>query len=31
MDKDQIAKIIHRRLRLEDPEWTLIENNPKFQ
>jgi hypothetical protein len=31
MNKDQIAKIIHRRLRLEDPEWTLIENNPKFR
>jgi len=31
MDKDQIAKIIHRRLKLNDQEWSRIENNPKFQ
>ena len=31
MDKDQIAKVIRRRLKLEDQEWSLVENNPKFQ
>lgn len=31
MDKDHIAKLIRRRLNLEDQEWSLIENNPKFQ
>lgn len=31
MNKDLIAKIIRRRLDLEDQEWSLIENNPKFQ
>jgi hypothetical protein len=31
MDKDHIAKVIRKRLKLEDQEWSLIENNPKFQ
>jgi hypothetical protein len=31
MDKDQIAKVIRRRLKLDDQEWSRIENNPKFQ
>ena len=31
MDKDQIAEIIRRRLKLDDQEWALIEKNPKFQ
>jgi hypothetical protein len=31
MDKNQIAQLIRRRLRLEDQEWSLIENNPRFQ
>ncbi len=31
MDKDQIAEIIRRRLRLDDQEWKMVEQNPKFQ
>ncbi len=31
MDKDQIAEIIRRRLRLDDREWKMVEQNPKFQ
>lgn len=31
MDKDQIKKLIRRRLKLEDQEWSRIGNNPKFQ
>jgi hypothetical protein len=31
MDKDHIVKIIRKRLKLEDQERSLIENNPKFQ
>ena len=31
MDKDTIAKLIRRRLNLDDREWALIEGNPKFQ
>ena len=31
MDKHQIAKLIRRRLKLEDQEWSRIENNSKFQ
>ena len=31
MDKDQIRKLIRRRLKLDDQDWLLIENNPKFQ
>ena len=30
MDKDQIVKIIHRRLNLEDQEWSLIEKQPQI-
>lgn len=31
MDKNQIAEIIRRRLKLGDQEWAIIEQNPKFQ
>jgi hypothetical protein len=31
MDKDQIAEIIRRRLKLNDQEWAMIEKNEKFQ
>ena len=31
MDKDTIVKLVRRRLKLGDQEWSLIENNPKFQ
>lgn len=31
MDKDQLAQIIRKRLKLEDEDWSLIEKNPKFQ
>jgi hypothetical protein len=31
MDKDQIAEMIRRRLKLDDQEWTIIKENPKFQ
>jgi len=31
MDKDQIAKIIRKRLNLGDQGWSIIEKNPKFQ
>jgi hypothetical protein len=31
MDKNQIAEIIRKRLKLEDQEWARIEKNPKFQ
>ena len=31
MDKSQLAKIIRRRLNLEDSDWSIIEKNPKFQ
>lgn len=31
MDKDQIAKIIRKRLNLGDQDWSIIEKNPKFQ
>jgi len=31
MDKDQIAKIIRKRLNLEDQDWSIIEKNPRFQ
>jgi hypothetical protein len=31
MDKDQIAEVIRRRLKLEDQEWVMIKQNPKFQ
>ena len=31
MDKDQIAKMIRKRLNLEDQEWSIIQKNPRFQ
>lgn len=31
MDENQIAKLIRKRLKLDDQEWAIIENNPKFQ
>jgi hypothetical protein len=31
MDKDQLAEMIRRRLKLEDKEWTIVKENPKFQ
>ncbi len=31
MDKNQIAKIIQKRLNLEDEDWSTVEKNPKFQ
>ncbi len=31
MDEEQMAKLIRKRLKLEDQEWALIEKNPKFQ
>ncbi len=31
LNKEQIAKIIRRRINLEDKDWAAIENNPKFQ
>ena len=31
MDKNVLAEIIRKRLNLEDQEWSVIENNPKFQ
>lgn len=31
MDKDQLAEIIRRRLKLDDQEWAIVKTNPKFQ
>jgi hypothetical protein len=31
MDQDQLAEVIRRRLKLDDQEWTVIKENPKFQ
>ena len=31
MDKDQLAEIIRRRLKLDDQDWAMIKENPKFQ
>jgi hypothetical protein len=31
MDRDQMVGIIRRRLNLDDQNWSIIENNPKFQ
>ncbi len=31
MQKNQIAEIIRKRLNLDNQEWTIIEQNPKFQ
>ncbi len=31
MEKDQLVEMIRRRLKLEDREWKIIGQNPKFQ
>lgn len=31
MDKNLIVEVIRQRLNLEDQEWSVIEENPKFQ
>ena len=31
MDKAQIAEMIRQRLKLDDQEWEIIKENPKFQ
>ena len=31
MEKDQMVEMIRRRLKLDDQEWKIIEQNPKFQ
>ncbi len=31
MDQDQLAEVIRRRLNLDDEEWTIVKENPKFQ
>ena len=31
MEKDQLVEMIRRRLKLDDREWKMIEQNPKFQ
>lgn len=31
MDRERLAAIIRRRLHLEDSDWSIIENTPKFQ
>jgi hypothetical protein len=31
METQQLAEIIRSRLNLEDHEWSVVENNPKFQ
>ena len=31
MEKDQLAGMIRRRLKLDEREWKMIEQNPKFQ
>jgi hypothetical protein len=31
MDKAQIAEMIRQRLKLDDQEWAIIKENPKFQ
>ena len=31
MDKAQLAEVIRRRLKLDDQEWTIVKENPKFQ
>lgn len=31
MEKNEIAEIIRKRLKLDDQEWAMIEKNPKFQ
>ena len=31
MGKDQLVEVIRCRLKLDDQEWTVIKENPKFQ
>jgi len=31
MNRDQLAEMIRRRLKLDDEEWTIVKENPKFQ
>jgi hypothetical protein len=31
MDENEIAEIIRKRLRLDNEEWAIIEQNPKFK
>ena len=31
IDASLVAKIIRKRLKLEDDDWSMIEKNPKFQ
>jgi hypothetical protein len=31
MEEDQLAEVIRRRLKLDDQEWSIITQNPKFQ
>jgi hypothetical protein len=31
MEKDQLAEVIRRRLKLDDRDWKTIEQNPKFK
>ena len=31
MDREQIKEMVRRRLKLDDQEWSLIEQNPTFQ
>ncbi len=31
MDASLVAKIIRKRLKLEDEDWSMIEKNPRFQ
>jgi hypothetical protein len=31
MDKNQLAEMIRRRLKLDDQEWAIVKENPKFQ
>jgi hypothetical protein len=31
MDKNQLAEIIRKRLKLDNQEWEIVEQNPKFK
>jgi len=31
MDASLVAKIIRKRLKLEEDDWSMIEKNPRFQ
>jgi hypothetical protein len=31
MEKEQLVEMIKRRLKLDDREWKIVEQNPKFQ